>query len=186
MATLVAGLLLFSVVHLIPSLAPALKTSWKGKLGTDGYRGTFSLLLLASIGLIVTGWRSTPPALVYTPLAQLHGAAIGLLYFAFLLLVVSIRRSRLKRVFRHPQLTGVALWSVAHLLLNGDHRSLLLFGWMGVWAVVEMIAISRREGAWVRAEIPPWRTESLSLLITAALVAAVIYGHPWIAGVPVY
>ncbi len=185
MAMLVLGLLLFTGVHLVPSLAPGLKARWRERLGTNGYRGSFSLLLLAALGLIVAGWRNTPPVLLYLPPPQLHAAGIGLLILAFLLMVVSGSRSHLKRFIRHPQLTGVLLWGIAHLLLNGDSRSLLLFGGLSTWALVEMFAINRRDGAWVRQPAPPWSRDIVNLLATAAVVALVIYIHPWIAGVPV-
>jgi uncharacterized membrane protein len=186
MAMLALGLLLFTGTHLIPSLAPGIKAGWHRRLGENGYKGTFSLLALAGIGLIVAGWRSASPTLVYLPSPALYPAGIGLLTFAFLLFVVSGRRSRLKLIVRHPQLTGVLLWGAAHLLLNGDTRSLLLFGWMSAWALVEMIVINRREGAWVREEPPPWRTDIVTLLVAAVVIAVVVYIHPWIAGVPVY
>ncbi len=63
MALLSLGLLLFAAVHLLPSLAPDLKTAWYNKLGEGGYKGTFSLLLLLSFALIIVGWRSIQPEL---------------------------------------------------------------------------------------------------------------------------
>ena len=45
MTLLVCGLLLFTVVHLVPSLAPGLKTAWLGRLGENGYKGTFLSLI---------------------------------------------------------------------------------------------------------------------------------------------
>ena len=185
MLVLTIGILLFAGVHLIPSLAPTLKANWYSRLGEGGYKGSFSLLLLAALALIVIGWRSTLSTLVYLPSPALHALALGLLLITFLLFVVSSRNSRLCRLVRHPQLTGVTLWSIAHLLLNGDNRSLLLFGGMGLWAIVEMIAINRREGAWIKAEAPPWSTELVNLIITCAVIALVIFIHPWLAGVAV-
>lgn len=185
MVMLVLGVLIFAGVHLIPSLAPGLRASLVGRLGENAYKGVFSLALLGGIGLIVAGWRSTLPSLVYPPSTDLHLAGIGLLYFAFLLMVVSGRPSRLKLIVRHPQLTGVCLWGVAHLLLNGDNRSLVLFGGLAVWAIVEIVAINRREGPWVKEQAPPWSTDIATLVITVVVIAVVVYIHPWIAGVPV-
>ena len=62
------------------------------------------------------------PAFLYQPAAGLHGLALAILILAFALMVVSSRNSRLRRIVRHPQLTGVTLWGLAHLLLNGDSR----------------------------------------------------------------
>ena len=186
MLLLLIGLLLFTGVHLIPSLAPELRQRWYGRMGEGGYKGAFSLLLLLGIGLIVAGWRSTQPAVIYMLPPAVHPVALGLLVLAFLLLVVSTRQSRLRQWIRHPQLTGVLLWGVAHLLLNGDSRSLLLFGGLTLWALVEIIAISRREGVWIKEPVPGWGAEVVTLLITAVVVGVVVAVHPWIAGMPAH
>lgn len=185
MTLLALGLLLFAGLHLIKSLAPGLRSELQGRLGENAYKGIFSLLVLASLALVVFGWRSAAPEFVYAPSPALTAPALLLLVLAFLLLVVSSRPSRLRRVVRHPQLSGVALWGIAHLLLNGDSRALLLFGGMTVWAVAEMLAINRRDGSWVKPPAPGPAADLLNLLIAAVLVALVVYLHPWLAGVAV-
>ena len=186
MIMLIAGVLLFSAVHLVPSLAPGLKQSTCGRMGEGGYKGLFSLGVAAAMALMIFGWRGTEPEWVYAPPAALHHAALGLVVLAFVLLVAASRRSRLKRWVRHPQLTGVLIWAMAHLLLNGENRSLVLFGGLGLWALLEMFAINRREGAWIKPEAPGWGSEGLTLLIAGGLVGAIILAHPWIAGMPVH
>ncbi len=185
MALLVLGILLFAGIHFIPSLAPGLKASWLGRLGENGYKGTFALLALASFALIITGWRSAQPEFLYTPSPALRHPAMLLLVVAFLLMVVSSRNSRLSRLVRHPQLTGVTAWGIAHLLLNGDNRSLVLFGGMAVWAMVEMITINRRDGAWIKGAAPSWGAEIVTLVIALVIVAVVVKIHPWLTGMPV-
>lgn len=185
MVLLILGILLFAGVHFVPSLAPGLKASWLGRLGEGGYKGTFSLLLLAAFALMITGWRSIQPEFIYTPSPALHHPALLLLVFAFLLMVVSSRTSRLSLLIRHPQLTGVTVWGIAHLLLNGENRSLVLFGGMAVWAVLEMIAINRRDGAWVKGTAPSWGAEIVTLVIALVVVGVVVYIHPWLSGMPV-
>ncbi|MCB1687529.1 MAG: NnrU protein [Halioglobus sp.] len=186
MVLLTLGILLFAFVHFIPSLAPALKTNALTRLGEGGYKGIFSLLLLGSFGLIIFGWRSVEPSAVYLPPPGLHKVALGLLALAFLLMAVSARNSRLKLLIRHPQLTGVALWGFSHLLLNGDNRSIVLFGGMLVWAVIEIFAINRREGVWIKTAPPSWGAEVVTLVIAAVTIAVVVYIHPWISGMPVW
>ena len=186
MFILIVGILIFAGVHLVPSLAPGVRAKLLGRLGENGYKGLFSLALLAGIGLIVAGWRSTLPHLLYLPAAELRHVAMALIAVAFLLFVASGRASRLKSLVRHPQLTGVLVWALAHLLLNGDNRSVVLFGALAAWSLVEMIAINRREGAWVKPAPPPWSSEVVTVAITAVVIAATIFAHPWIAGVPVH
>lgn len=185
MILLLLGVLIFAGVHFIPSLAPGLKAAWVGRLGENGYKGTFSLLLLLGLALIVVGWRSTQPYFLYHLPSGMNHLAMLLLVLAFLLFVISNRPSRLRALIRHPQLTGVVLWGIAHLMLNGDNRSIVLFGAMTIWAIGEVIAINRREGAWVKGDTPSWGTEAVSVVITLIVVAVVAWAHPWFTGMPV-
>ena len=184
MAMLITGLVLFCGGHLLASLMPAQREALRARLGKNGYRGVFSLLVGTGLALIIFGWRSSQPGFVYLPVAELKHPAMLLVVLAFLLFVTSSRYSRLCRMVRHPQLTGVLLWAVAHLLLNGDSRSVLLFGSLGAWALVEMFTINRREGAWVKRDPPGWGAELVTLIIALVAVAAVVFVHPWIAGMP--
>jgi uncharacterized membrane protein len=61
----------------------------------------------------------------------------------------------------------------------------VLFGGMAAWAIVEMIAINRREGAWVKGQAPSSSAEIITLVIALVMVAVVVYIHPWISGMPV-
>lgn len=185
MTLLAIGVLLFAGLHLIKSLAPSFRSDLQQRIGENGYKGIFSLLVLGSMALIVLGWRGATAQFVYLPSPALHVPALALLLLAFLLMVVSSRPSRLRRFIRHPQLSGVAVWGVAHLILNGDSRALLLFGAMTVWAVLEMIAINRRDGAWVKDPAPPLSAELVNLVITGVVVALIVYIHPWLAGVAI-
>lgn len=185
MALLVLGVLLFAAVHFIPSLAPGLRTSWRRRLGENGYKGVFSLLLLAALGLMIIGWRGAEATHFYTPPPGMHDPALALLVAAFVLLVASGRPSRLRLLVRHPQLTAVALWGGAHLLLNGDSRSLVLFGGLALWSLGEMLAINRRDGVWIKDTAPRWTTELLNMAIAAVVLVVVVLLHPWLAGVPV-
>lgn len=185
MTMLVLGIVLFAGVHFIPSLAPSVKQGWTARMGEGGYKGIFSLLLLGSFALMILGWRSAQPAFVYAPPTSLHLLALALLLLAFVLMAVSSRKSRLRLIVRHPQLSGVALWGISHLLLNGDSRSLALFGGMTVWALIEIVAISKREGVWIKEEAPSWGSEVVTLLIAAVTIAIIVFIHPWLSGMPV-
>lgn len=186
MGLLISGLILWSLVHFIPSLAPALKQSLTGKLGENGYKGVFTLLMFSALALIIFGWRSITPTFLYQlPMFVSHIAKL-LVLFAFILFGASNYPTRIRNVVRHPQLTAVIIWAIAHLLVNGDSRSLLLFGWLGVWAVLEIILINRRDTEWVKLDPPPVSREIRGLLISLVIFVVVILIHPYIAGVPIY
>lgn len=180
---LISGVVLWSIVHLLPALAPAMRQSCMSRLGEKPYKGLFALAIVASLVLIVVGWRSTVPETVYSPPGGGRTAALGLMLVAVYLFGASHRPAAIKRVIRHPQLTGLIAWSVAHLLANGDQRSLTLFGGLGIWASVEILAINRRTGAWIKPESPALRRELLAIVITFVVYAVLFRAHPWFAGV---
>ncbi len=185
MVLLAAGILCFTLVHLSPALAPGIKAGIVANRGEGVYKVGFSLLVALGMVLIVLGWRSAQPQFVYLPPAGLRHPAMGVLVLAFWLMVVSSRPARVRRWVRHPQLTGVLLWAIAHLSLNGDNRSVLLFTGLGLWALAEMLLINRRDGVYSPPAPPAWAAEGVNLLITVVVVAVVVTVHPWLSGMPV-
>ncbi len=182
MIWLVLGVLLWSAVHLLPSAGAPVRARAVERLG-QAYQGLFALAILASIGLMVLGWRSTTPAAVYSPFAWGSAAANVLVFIALLLFAASGMTTNIKRVIQHPQLTGVAIWGAAHLLSNGDLRSLVLFGGLGLWAIAAILFINRRDGAWEKPEPQPLAGEWKPLVAAMVGFGALYLLHPYIAGV---
>jgi len=185
MGLLIAGVLIWSLVHFIPSLASPLKQNLTGRLGENGYKLVFTILILLSIALIVFGWRSIEPVMLYMLPYGLRHPLMLLILIAFIFFGASNYPTRIKSVIRHPQLTGVALWALAHLLLNGDNRSLVLFGGLGIWAILEMVLINRREGAWVKPDAPSWAREFRGLAISLVVFVVFALIHPYITGISI-
>lgn len=183
MTLLILGVVLWAVVHLMSSTVPAFRAQMIEKMGEMPYKGVFALMIILSLVLIVFGWRSTDPHALYSPPAWAGGVTMLLMINALVLLVVAQHPSRIKRLIRHPQLTGVAVWSIAHLISNGETRSLILFGGLGLWALWEMRIISMREGAWVKSEAPSLAIECRGLAIGVVLFVIVVILHPYFAGV---
>ena len=61
-----------------------------------------------------------------------------LVFVALVLFFASQMSGYIKRALRHPQMIGTIVWAVSHLLTNGDSRSVILFGTLGIWALLEM------------------------------------------------
>jgi len=169
----------------VPSMVPGLKRKWTGLLGKNGYKLSFTALLLIALALIITGWRSTVPELLYSLAVPFRHGAMLLVLLAFVLFGASQYPSRIKQFVRHPQLTGVIVWAAAHLLVNGDSRSVVLFGSMAVWASLEIVLINRREGAWVKTPVPGWGRELRGLIISLVIFVLVVLAHPYFTGVAV-
>jgi len=183
MVWLYVGVFLFVIVHFIPGLVPKWRDSVIERFGDNPYKGIFSLALVASIALMVIGWRSAIPQHVYLPPPWAVPASSVLMLFAVMLFAAANQPTRIKRYTRHPQLTGMAVWSGAHLLSNGDSRSLVLFGGLGIWAIVEMLLINRREGAWQRPFGPALSVEISGIVISVVAFFVLVFLHPYFAGV---
>ena len=148
MALLGIGVLLWAFVHLVPTIEQPLKLKLVNRFGENGYKGIFSLAILVSIVLMVLGWRSTPQEYLYVLPPWSRTAGILLMFLSFVLMGAANYPTAIKRFLRHPMLTGVAIWSVSHLLTNRTTRALILFGGIGLWALIEIPLINKREGAY--------------------------------------
>ena len=183
MTLLIAGVLLWAVVHLMPAVAPSVRQGLVDNLGEKPYRGVFALLILASVVLIVLGWRSAPPVGVYAVATWSKTAAFVLICIAVLLIGAAHHPTRIKRVLRHPMLTGVALWALAHLLANGTSRAVILFGGIGAWAILEILLINRRDGAYTKPAAPDFSEEMKGLFFSGVILLGLLLAHPYFAGV---
>lgn len=183
MLLLTLGLVLWVAIHSLP-LFVATRDRIIARLGAGSYKGLFSLGIIAALVCMVLGWRSAQADYLYSlGMGGRHGAML-LMFFAVLLFTVNKQSTRIKQWLPHPQLSGVALWSCAHLLANGDTRSLLLFSSIGLWALLEMFFISRRDGARQKPLTPPWWVELRVLIIAVLATALLAWLHRWLAGVP--
>ena len=183
MIWLVLGVVIWSGVHFIPMAARPLRSACIARIGEGPYKGLFALSLIGAIALMVTGWGQVAQAPVYAAPAWGRAALTPLMLLAFSLFAASAVPTNLKRMLRHPQLTGFALWAGSHLLANGDGRSLVLFGGLGVWAVVSMLLLNRRDGAWEKPEPLPWSAELKPVVGGVVGFGVVFVAHAWLFGV---
>ena len=185
MILLSLGVLLWAVVHLFVSIGAEARTGLVGRIGVGPYKGLFSLTLVGALVLIVWGWKTSLPTALWLPPAGMRHATMLLMPFAVILFISARAPTDIKQLIRHPQLTGVKLWAVAHLLSNGETRSIILFGGLLAWAVLEVIFINRRDGAWKKpAPVGALKT-TISALIGVLVTGLLLWGHPWFAGMPV-
>jgi len=180
------GVLLWAGAHLSSSFRTGIRQGLIDKMGPDKYRGLFSLVILLSVAMIVFGWRSTDTIHLYDPPLWNSPLTSLLVGIAFLLMAGAGYGGNIRRIIRHPQLTGVVVWAGAHLLANGDNRSAILFGGLGLWALVSMLVISKRDGAWVKPSPMPLSRELIGIAITIAVFATVFYLHPYFTGMKIH
>ena len=177
MTLLIAGLALWCATHAFPAVAPATRAALQQKLGRQPYRGVFSLFILAALLLIVFGWKSAVPRAVYTP-PMGPGLVSSVLVLAGLILFFASQfNGHLKRITRHPQMTGTLLWAIAHLMTNGDSRSLALFGTLAVWALFEIVMINRRDGPLTEPPAASAKFDLIAVVIGGVVFAVVGHFH---------
>ena len=175
MALFLAGITIFCVVHLFKAAAPVARENLVFKLGEQPYQGVFSLLILGSLVMIVFGWKAAIPTAVYVPPLG-PGIVPSLLVFVGLVLFFASQTGGyMKRTLRHPQMLGTLCWASAHLLTNGDSRSVILFGSLGVWALLEIVLCNRRDGP--RTELPAASAKADLIAIVIGVAAFGLVGH---------
>lgn len=183
MNLLCLGVVSWTALHLIPAVAPRLRDSVIGRVGYGPYRGLFSLGILASLVLMVMGWRASPFVSLYAPPLVAKSGTFVLMLIALAVMGASIVPTNLRRFVRHPQMTATAIWAIAHLLSNGEARSVVLFGGIGLWAFAEIVFINKRDGEWVKPEALSSGGEFRFIAVVAALLVGFLLAHPYLFGV---
>lgn len=179
MRILVLGLVLWIVAHLFKRLVPGVRA----RMGALPGKMAVTVLSLAAVLLMVIGFRRADIVPVYTPLPGMGHLTDLLMLGALFLFGVSHSRGRVRSLIRHPMLWSVIVWAVAHLLVNGDLASLLLFGGLGAWAVVAMLLINAQE-EWRRPAPGGLRGDAVVLAVAVVLYAAIAGVHIWLGHNP--
>lgn len=179
MLILILGVALWWAAHLYKRVAPASRAS----MGERG-KGMVTGLLVLSIILMVIGYQGATGAFFWGPNPALVGINNLLVLVALYLFAASGMKTRVTAMTRHPMLWGFALWAGAHLLVNGDTPSFILFGGLLAWSFVEMVAINRAS-PWIRPTGPfPARKEAMAAV--GAVIVMIVIGliHGWIGPWP--
>ncbi len=180
MILLILGVALWWAAHLFKRLAPGPRAA----MGDAG-KGVVAVALVASVVMMYYGygsaketadvWWGRSPALV--------GINNLLMVLAVYLYAASGTKAALARKIRHPQLTAVKTWAVAHLLVNGDLPSFILFGGLMAWAVVSVILINRAQPDWTPPVAKPG-AEWKAIAGTVVVMAVLMLVHNWLGYQP--
>lgn len=181
MIWLVLGVLIWAYSHLMKRVTPGFRAG----LGEDRGKMIASLLTVLSIGLMIWGFRQSDFIPLWEPPAFLRHVNNLLMLIAIFLLLVGYVPGALRSKMRHPMLAAVKTWALAHLLVNGDLASLILFGGILAWAVLDMIMINRMEPNWTRPKPGPLRNDLIWALGAVLVMGLIGWVHGWL-GYPVF
>jgi len=171
---LIFGLCLWAGAHFFKRVLPRQREA----MGNAG-RGLVAALILAGLVSMVIGYRAVEYEHLYTLPGWAWHANNMIMLVAIFLMDVSRVGGVVRSKVRHPMLLGVITWSVAHLLVNGDLASLVLFGGLGLWALAEMAIINHAQGPWSPPP-PGFIVKDVKLAIIAIVLYAVIVAvHYW-------
>ena len=187
MSVLALGLALMLGVHVFASLRGP-RGGLVARIGADPYRGLHSLLAALGLALIVWGfirYRATAWDPMWAPPEHARDVTWTLMWFALVSLACVFTKSpgRIRGWLRHPLLASATLWSLAHLVANGDAGGMLLFGAFFVWSIYARIALERRGDLGAPPMSAFTRTDAIDLAVGTALWAALALLHPYFAGV---
>ena len=108
------------------------------------------------------------------------------MWFAFVALAASGKApGRIRGWLRHPMVTAVKIWALAHLIANGDLGGLILFGALLAWAVYDRITLKRRGDLGAPRVASFTRADAIALGAGTVAWLAMMALHPWLIGVSV-
>jgi len=139
------GIVLFVGGHFVTRMR-GLRAALIEGTGPNVYRGLYSLVAVMGIFMIAHGfklYRLSGMIPVWEPPRFLTHLAMLLVWVSFILMVAAYTPGRIKARAKHPMLAGVKLWALAHLLVNGDLGSIILFTALLAWAVIARIALKK-------------------------------------------
>lgn len=224
LAALAVAMAVFVASHVVLSTLP-IRSRLVAAMGETGFRVGYSLLALALLAWLIWAYRAAPFVELWWPPVGLRHLSLLLMPVAFVLLVAGLttRGPRLAeagegngagaaagpvgiyRVTRHPAMWAVGLWSIAHLLANGDAAAVILFAGMAVLALAGAFNSDHRRRAVLGEGWPGYRAQTSVLPFQAilagrtrfrwgeigfarligglALFAVLLFAHPWLFGV---
>ena len=148
MNLIVLGILLFSFGHMFKRLMPAGREFLDHRFGENLGKGFVALFLVSGVILITFGYYHNEFDIYF------YTAPTWLTALMHLLMLISVafmqagkslfgHASRLGSKVKHPMLTGLIIWSIAHLLVNGTLMAYILFGGLGLWGYAQIFLLNR-------------------------------------------
>ena len=176
MVLLAVSLVLFLALHSLRIVAPGLRQSLISSLGLNAFRGVYSVLSIATLVLLIYafGWSQADATLLYSSPQFLIHITLTLMLIAVILAMASVFPAGKIAVWvKHPLITAVKVWALAHLLAFGMSNAVLVFVAFLAWAVVLRISAKRRERA---GEVVTRSFVSVKYDVLSIVTGLIVYG----------
>ena len=184
---LIIGLVLFLGIPSVRIFGDGFRSQQIELRGEGAWKGIYSLISIAGFIAIVIGYgmaRENADTL-FSPPSWGRGFLLIIMPIALVLIVASqLPAGYLKARFQHPMLWGVIMWAVGHLTANGDTASVILFGGLAIWALLDLRSASARPTQ-EKSKPLVW-PDLVSVVVGLAITwAFVSFAHEWMIGVPI-
>ncbi len=190
MLLLAVGLVLFLGIHVVPT-SPDLRNGLVERFGANAYKVIFAILSFAGLLLIIYGYHKlqvNPGKNVVfgEPPVWLKHVSWLLMLPAMIALVAAYVPSRIRTALKHPMLLAIKIWALAHLLVNWDLGSFLLFGSFLAYGVYDRISVKKRGALGpLGAKQGGLVGDLVVLIVGVGLYVFMLHaGHAWLIGVP--
>jgi uncharacterized membrane protein len=187
LAAFVGGLILFFGMHFFTTFRSREPESVVERMGR-GYKGLYSVVSLVGFVAMVWGFDSLRPwPQVWQPPVWTHHIAMTLMLPVFVLLVAAYTPTGyIKKFVRHPMLTAIMLWALAHLTANGDLGGIILFGAFLIYSIIDRLVAGQRGDKGLADVEPNILGDLIAVAIGAAAYPAFLfYLHPVLVGVAI-
>ena len=189
LAVLVLGLAVFIASHLMVTFRGA-RAAAIARLGKPVYHTIFGVLALVGVALIAWGYadyRATEWTQLWSPPPFMRHITLGLMLIAAIVLVAWLVPSHIRAWTKFPLILAVKIWAFAHLLVNGDLGSMIMFGALLAWSVYARIGAKHRSDIVLPVAPKSWLNDVFVVIAGVALYFAVgFWFHPHVIGVPVF
>jgi len=189
LAVLVLGLAVFIASHLMVTFRGA-RAAAIARLGKPVYHTIFGLLALVGVALIAWGYadyRATGWMQLWSPPPFMRHVTVGLMLIAAIVLMAWLVPSHIRAWTKFPLILAVKIWAFAHLLVNGDLGSMIMFGSLLAWSIYARITAKRRTDVLLPAAPKTWFNDLVVVVGGVGLFLAVgFWFHPHVIGVPVF
>ncbi|MEM7071777.1 MAG: NnrU family protein [Pseudomonadota bacterium] len=170
-------MVIFFGMHLVP--VTDLKNNLITRFGERRYKILFVILSLAGFLLMIQGFQQSDYIVLWEPI-QHHRAIIFIaMPIALILFVASKIKCNIGNLIKHPMLSAICIWGIAHLLANGDLASSLIFASFVIYSVLDMILTPKK----TKPQKHSFIKDILVIAIGAGLYIALIFIHPYITNV---
>ncbi len=184
MLLLILGVSIFLTAHLTPSF-PARRTRLVDRFGDNGYKGIYSLVSIIGMVMIVYGKGAAGYIELWNPPGFGKPLATPLMLAAIFLFFSSKAPVNVHRFTANPVSLSLVLWSIAHLLANGDLASLILFGSFGAFGAFSAVSSNRR-GASTSEDKKPLVNDAVLAGASIVIYGLLAYFHGDIFGVALF